>query len=242
MRGSVAAATVVAATAKLDLSACLPRKTVQQFPKGSTIYSPQQPSHNLYLVTAGRVKVSSALSHGVVVCSIVHQGGLFGESALIGAEDRDESTLALDPVMLMSWTRGEIEQQVEANPRLGLALSRYLAQECLELNERMESLVVHKTPERVMLALAQFAHKAGVRTVDGASVRVESLTHQTLAEYVGTSREVVTFQLNRLRRLGLIDYSRKFIDISVEGVEDAIRRAATSELSATNGQMAAGSS
>jgi CRP/FNR family cyclic AMP-dependent transcriptional regulator len=240
VRGSGAAATVVAATAKVDLAAYLPRKPVQQFPRGGIIYSPEQPSQNLYLVTAGRVKVSRSLSRGVIVCSIVHPGGLFGESALIGAEERGESAAALDAMTLMSWTRGEVEQQVEMNPRLGLALSQYLAQQCLELNERMESLVVHKTPERVMLALAQFAHKAGVRTVDGTCVRVDSLTHQTLAEYVGTSREVVTFQLNRLRRLGLIDYSRKYIEISVDGVEDAIRRATAGELSASNGQMAAG--
>jgi hypothetical protein len=33
---------------------------------------------------------------------------------------------------------------------------------------------------------------------------VPSLTHCMLAEYVGTSREIVTFQMNRLRKLGLL--------------------------------------
>jgi len=225
-----------AATTRLDLSAHLPRRPLQEFARGSTIYSPEQPSRNLYLVVAGRVKVSGALNGGVVVCCIAHKGGLFGESALVGAQDRSESAVALDPVTLMSWTRDEIEQQVERNPQLGLALAQYLAKQCLELNERMESLMVHKTPERVMLALAQFASKTGVRTGDG-STRVESLTHKTMAEYVGTSREVVTFQLNRLRKLGLISYSRKYIDISAERLEESIRRASSGEL-AKEGRIA----
>ena len=75
--------------------------------------------------------------------------------------------------------------------------------------------------------MLQFAREAGVRMADG-STRVESMTHQALAEYVGTSREVVTFQLNNLRRLGLLHYNRKYIDISVSRIEEVIRQASTS--------------
>jgi hypothetical protein len=58
---------------------------------------------------------------------------------------------------------------------------------------------------------------------DGA-VRVPSLTHHTISEYVGTSREIVTFQMNRLRRLGMLRYSRKFIDVYVQAIEDELRQ------------------
>src|SRR5437588_7634525 len=102
-----------AAATKLDLSAHLPRRAFQEFPKGGVIYSPEQPSHSLYLVVAGRVKVSGALAGGAVVCSIVHKGGLFGENSLIESQERSESAVALDPVTVMSWTRDEIEQQIE---------------------------------------------------------------------------------------------------------------------------------
>jgi CRP-like cAMP-binding protein len=209
---------------KVDLAAYLPRKPFQEFPKKGIVYSPQQPSHSLYLVVVGRVKISSALSGDEIACSIVTKGGLFGEPALVDAQPRSDSAEALDPVTLMAWSRAEIEQQIELNPPLGLALSRHLARRCTELAERMKTMVVHRTPERVMLALMQFARETGVRTADG-SMRVESLTHQTLAEYVGTSREVVTLQLNRLRRLGLLRYTRKYTDISVDGMQEAILRA-----------------
>ena len=215
-------------TMKMDLSVYLPRKPIQEVSKKGIVYSPQQPSHSLYLVLSGRVKVSSAFSGGEIACSIVHKGGLFGEPALVDARHRSDSAVALDPVTLMAWSRSEMEQQIELNPGLGLALSRYLARHCMELAERMKSMAVHRTPERVMLAMLQFARETGVRNADG-STRVESMTHQTLAEYVGTSREVVTFQLNHLRRLGLLHYNRKYIDISVDRMEEAIRQASTSE-------------
>jgi CRP/FNR family transcriptional regulator len=122
----------------------------------------------------------------------------------------------------MGWTRAEIEAQIERDPRLGVALSQYLVRECLELQDRMESMVIHRTPERVMLALLQLATNAGTQTPEGMT-RVASLTHQTIAEYVGTSREIVTFQLNRLRKLGIIRYSRKYMDIDVARIREALR-------------------
>jgi len=187
------------------------------------IYSPANPATSLYLVILGRVKVSTAERDGSeTVARIVCKEGLFGESALIGMLEGSETAVALDNVTLMGWSRHEIETQIERDPRLGVALSQYLVRECLELQDRMESMVVHRTPERVMLALVQLASNTGTKTPDGTT-RVASLTHQTIAEYVGTSREIVTFQLNRLRKLGMIKYSRKYMDIDVNQVRDALR-------------------
>jgi len=199
----------------------LPHKSVQEFARGQMIYSPANPSTSLYLVILGRVKVSTAERDGSdTVARIVCKEGLFGESALIGAGEHTETAVALDNVTLMGWTRHEIETQIERDPRLGVALSQYLVRECLQLQDRMESMVVHRTPERVMLALIQLASN-GTLVADGAT-RVASLTHQTIAEYVGTSREIVTFQLNRLRKLGMIKYSRKYMDIDVQRLRDAL--------------------
>jgi CRP-like cAMP-binding protein len=225
-------------TVKVDLSFYLPRKPFQEVAKKGIVYSPQQPSQSLYLVVSGRVKVSSALNGGEIA-RIVHKGGMFGEPALVNTEQRCDAAVALDPLTLMAWSRGEIEQQVELNPGLGLALIRYLARHCLELADRMKTMVVHRTPERVMLAMLQFASESGVTMSDG-STRVESLTHQTLAEYVGTSREVVTFQLNSLRRLGLLRYNRKYIDLSIDRIEEAIRQASESQHIERNDRAAAG--
>ncbi len=55
-----------------------------------------------------------------------------------------------------------------------------------------------------------------------------SLTHHTIAEFVGTSREIVTFQMNRLRRLGLIRYSRKFIDVYTSAIRENLKQQGTS--------------
>jgi len=201
----------------------LSRKPVEEFRKARVIYCPQQPSGQIHLVVLGRVKVTSTAEDGCeTIGRIVCAEGLFGEAVLVGART-NESAVALDTVSIMSWTRHEIEQQIEREPRLGIALSQYLVRQCLGLQNRVQSMAVQKTPERVMVALMQLAEMMGAPLSDGAT-RIGSLTHQTIAEYVGTSREIVTFQMNRLRRLGMIRYTRRYIDVYTRGLEEALRQ------------------
>lgn len=200
----------------------LPRKPAQEFARGWAIYDGQQPNDHLYVVIAGRVKISNCADDGCqTVGRIVSSEGLFGESCLIGGNSRAESAVALDNSTVMSWSRGEIEQHIDRQPLLGLALSQHLVRHCISLQDRIESMAVHRTPERISLALIQLAADLGSPLEDG-SVRVASLTHHTIADYVGTSREIVTFQMNRLRRLGFIRYSRKYIDVYAEALKTAL--------------------
>jgi CRP/FNR family cyclic AMP-dependent transcriptional regulator len=201
----------------------LPRKPVQEFAKKRIIYDQHQPSESLYVVILGRVKITTTAEDGLeTIGRIVCSEGLFGEPSLIGAQGRPEAAVALDNATLMSWTRAEIEQHIDREPRLGIALMQYMVRQCIELQDRIENMAVYKTPERVVLSLVQLAATLGTANSDG-STRIASLTHHTIAEYVGTSREIVTFQMNRLRRLGMLRYSRKFIDIYANALEQMLR-------------------
>jgi CRP/FNR family transcriptional regulator, cyclic AMP receptor protein len=201
----------------------LPRKRVEEYAKGRAIYNAERPPSSLFVLILGRVKVSGAAGDGCeTVGRIVRAEGIFGESCLIGELNRNETATALDDVALMSWTHEGIEQQVEREPRLGMALSQYLLRQCLELQDRIESMATHSTPDRVTLALLQLAADLGTAMPDGTT-RVASLTHHTIAEFVGTSREMVTSQMNNLRRLGLVRYSRKHIDVNVPAMRENLK-------------------
>jgi CRP/FNR family transcriptional regulator, cyclic AMP receptor protein len=200
----------------------LQRKPVREFHKGEVIYGSQRAPEGIYVVLSGRVKtVIQSSDGGEIVARIVGPDGLFGESAMVGRTLRSESAEALELVRTMTWSPEEIEHQIEREPRLGLALSQYMVRQCIELQERIESMAAAKTPERVIMALVQLADSLGADQPDGGT-RIGALTHSTLAEYVGTSREIVTFQLNRLRRAGMVRYSRRFIDVSMGDLVEAI--------------------
>jgi len=198
----------------------LTRKPLVDYVKGGVIYS--GPSTALYLTVAGRVKVAKVSADGTESAArIVPPGGLFGEACL-AERPAAERAVALDNLQIMAWKRAEIEQQVEKEPALGLALMEVVIARCLELGERVQTIATCLTPQRVMIALLRLAEQLGEEQSDGAW-RMASLTHHTLAEYVGTSREIVSSQMSALRRRGLIQYSRQHIDVYCEAIEQALR-------------------
>jgi len=201
----------------------LPRKGVTDYRKGQTIFDENQPSQSLHLVVQGRVKLSMLLENGAqTVVDIFNTDDFFGESSLLASVRHPLRAVALDSVTLMSWPGAEIDEQIERQPRLGIALIQMLIKRTVDLEERIQSFALDKTPERVMRALLRFAARLGVQGEDG-SVRIPPLTHQAISEYVGTSREIVTFQMNQLRQKGFLRYSRQGIDVYADALRERLQ-------------------
>ena len=198
----------------------LPRRGVTDYRKGNTIFDESNPSRGLHLVVQGRVKVTLPMEDGSqTVVDVFTTDDFFGEHSLLGDPRLAERAVALDAVSLMSWSTEEIEEQVEKQPRLGIALLQMLVKRSLDYEDRLQSFALDKTPERVIRCLLRFAERLGTRADDG-SVRIPPLTHQVISEYVGTSREIVTFQMNQLRQKGFLRYSRKGIQVYAEALRD----------------------
>ena len=204
----------------------LSRKGLVEYRRGQIIFDQGQPSNGLYLVVQGRVKVASVGENGsVTVIDIYTADEFFGESGLLGPGTRWQAASALETATLMSWTCAEIQAQMERQPRLGLALVQMMVQRCLDFEERLKSFAVEKTTERVARSLLRFASRLGTAQEDGF-LHIPPLTHQVLSEYVGTSREIVTSQMNLLRQKGVLNYSRKGINIRMDAMREHFARGA----------------
>jgi CRP/FNR family transcriptional regulator len=191
----------------------LARTNVTEYPKGQTIYSQQQPSLAVYLVISGKVKVSRLAGDGrQVVVDIYRPDDLFGESAFLDAPPRSDQAVAMENTRLMSWSSAEIEAAIAKRPRLGMALLQILVQRTGDLTRRVESLSVDNIARRLARSLLRFAERLGTQGQDG-TVSMPPFTHELLAQYVGTSREIVTHYMSQFRREGLLRYSRAAIAI-----------------------------
>ena len=197
-----------------DPLAHLPRTNVVEYPKGQTIYDQHQPSFAVYLVISGKVKVSRVAGDGrQVVVDIYKPDDLFGESAFLDAPPRSDQAVAMEDTRLMSWSSAEIEAAIAKRPRLGMALLQILVQRTGDLARRVESLSVDNIARRLARSLLRFAERLGTQGQDG-TVSMPPFTHELLAQYVGTSREIVTHYMSQFRRQGLLRYSRAGITVN----------------------------
>jgi CRP/FNR family transcriptional regulator len=211
--------------AKHDALNFLPSSRVIDFPRKCCIYEPTRAASRLYLVIAGRVKVYCTSETGAqTLLRVAGPEEFFGEAALIPAEHAiRESAVSMEPAQVMAWTNEEIRQWIEKEPKLGLALAEYFGRQNLLLRQRIVTIANYTTGPRVSLALLQLARTNGQATATGET-RLTGLTHQAIADYVGTSREIVTSEMNRLRRLGYLTYSRLFTDIHVSALGEWMRQ------------------
>jgi CRP/FNR family cyclic AMP-dependent transcriptional regulator len=203
-----------------DPLAYLPCSTILAYGKGQVIYGQDQQPASIYLVIGGRVKVSRVSDGGQeVMIDVYLTDEFFGESALLDLSYRSEQASALEGTKLMSWTKAEIADIVIRRPRLAVALLQVLVQRTIDFSHRIESFAADSIARRLARSLIRFSERMGVLEDDG-SVRMVPFTHALLAQYVGTSREIVTHHMSQLRSQGYLRYSHQGIILQ----RDALRK------------------
>lgn len=203
-----------------DPLAFLSCSIVAEYKKGQLIYDQDHPSTSIYLVIEGKVKVSRMGGDGrQVVVDIYQPDEFFGESAFLNLSHRSEQAIALDNTRLMAWTTEEIEEMITSRPRLAAALLQILTKRSMDFTWRIQSLCMDNIAQRLARSLILFADRMGTRE-KGSLVRMAPLTHELLAQYVGTSREIVTHYMNHFRREGYLEYSRQSIILDRDALKE----------------------
>jgi CRP/FNR family transcriptional regulator, cyclic AMP receptor protein len=200
-----------------DALAYLPCSTVQEFAKGLQIYGPGDPPAGIYLVIEGRVKMSRINDAGIpVVIDILQTDDFFGESALLNYTTDSEQALALENTKVMCWSIADIERLVSKEPRLAIALMQVVVRRGVDFTRRLESFSVEGTAQRLARTLIQFAERMGGGS--SGTTTIPPLTHELLAQYVGTSREIISHHMSDFRNKGHIRYSRRGITVHRESI------------------------
>jgi CRP-like cAMP-binding protein len=181
-----------------------PHSAAQQFRRHSTIYTPTQPAHALYLLQAGQVSLQMVSAENrVLTVKVVEPGQIFGHSALDGGARYDTYAEALKPVRVLAVPRPAVIAALHANPALGPALIELLGQHRLTVSRRIDEVAFKSVPARLASVLLEMSEDqpTGARPEQ----RVPRRTHQQLAEMINAYRETVTKVINQFRDARLLD-------------------------------------
>jgi CRP/FNR family transcriptional regulator len=201
-------ASIVPGTPIEDVLEHLPVSRITEYDKGQVIYGPENPSHSIYLVVAGKVRLSQCAADGTeVLLDIIPPDEIFGESSFLDSRCRSDRAIAAEASKAMAWAVSGVEDLVTKRPRLAVALLQILAQRNARAALRIESFATDSIEQRLARSLLRFSERLGTMEEDGTE-RMMPLTHALLSQYVGTSREIVTHYMTRFRKQGYVRYSR----------------------------------
>jgi CRP/FNR family cyclic AMP-dependent transcriptional regulator len=180
----------------------------REYPKNSVILFEDDPGDALYIVSAGQVKVVLIGEDGrEVILSVLGDGDFFGEMALIDDEPRSAHVIAMRDSQLLVLRRDDFQAQLVVQPKIGLKLLRVLVQRLRRADEKIGGLVLLDVNGRVARLLLDMADEGG-----GPKI-TRRLTHHTIAQMIGSSRETVSRAMRELVDRGLIDVTRREISI-----------------------------
>ena len=132
-------------------------------------------------------------------------GTVFGEMSFIGQGMQGSFAEAAEDCTLCVMSRSDLEHLFTTWPSVAVRLLEVLAARLEAAEQQLELLAFRGVPARVASVLLQLAGEGGAEIV--------GVTHQELAEKVGTQREMVTRALDDLRTHGLIELGRARIRI-----------------------------
>jgi CRP/FNR family transcriptional regulator, cyclic AMP receptor protein len=174
-------------------------KYASAFPQGAILFLEGQPARGAYIVCAGRVKLSTTSRDGkTLILRIAQAGEVLGLHATVSGKPYELTAETLQPCQLDFIKRDDFLRFLQNHADACLNAAQHLSQNCQDAYEMIRSLgLSHSVSEKVARLLLEWAAD-GEATKDGIRIKV-SLTHEEIAQLVGTSRETVTRVLGEFR-------------------------------------------
>lgn len=179
------------------------------YPKGSVILFQGDPGDSLYVLRQGRAKVVLIGEDGrEVILGVLEPGAHFGELALIDDQPRSAHVIAMEDSQLLILRREDFRRRVEANPSVAWALLTELSRRLRRADQKIGGLVLLDVPGRISRLLLDLSAESSNGTIE------KPLTHQTIAQMIGASRETVSRAMKEFQEEGLIRVERRRIAVA----------------------------
>lgn len=181
----------------------------KSYPKGSVILFEDDPGDSLFVVREGRVKVVLIGEDGrEVILGVLGVGEYFGELSLIDDRPRSAHVIAMEDSNLLVLRREDFRKRVESSPSVAWMLLTELSRRLRRADDKIGGLVLLDVPGRIARLLLDLADESGTNAIE------KTLTHQTIAQMIGASRETVSRAMKDFQDAGWITVERRRIALA----------------------------
>ncbi len=186
----------------------------RRYPRGGTIFEKGDPGDALFIVKEGTVKLVSLSGRGTeTILHILPPGAVFGDILL--SEDRRAFTaLAGKGSLVAALPKPALATLLSTTPGFSMNFIRLLSQRLAKVEKEYAAFGHTWSYHRLAKVLLSLSKEHGIRTPGGTMLSIR-LTHEELANLIGTTRETVTTQLGRFRKLGMVRREGRILRLDV---------------------------
>lgn len=173
--------------------------------QGQVVFSRGDAGRDIYLVTAGRVKLSILTAEGREL-SFAHAeaGQAFGEIAVLDGGARTADATTVTKVQALTLSKAAMMKLIETRPVIRDAVIRFLCRRVREADQQLEGIALYPIEARLArFFLAAARQKAGADAEGTVSIDLP-ISQSELALLIGASRPKVNAALALLEDQGAI--------------------------------------
>ena len=183
--------------------------------RNKTIFFPGDPAERVYLISRGAVRLSRVYESGEEISvALLRENSLFGVLSLLTGHrsDRFYHAVAFTRVEMVTAPATSVRQAIENDTQVGLLLLQGLSSRILQTETMIETLTHRDMSSRLVSFLLVLCRDFGVP--DGTGITIDlRLSHQSIAEAIGSTRVTITRLLGDLRRAGMVEIDHKKITV-----------------------------
>lgn len=182
--------------------------------KGAYLFEEGNPATELYIIQSGKFQLSKMVPDGrELTIRMCTTGEVVGELSLFSSASKHiQNARASEGGTVAVIQKDKLEAEIAKDHGLALELVKWLSLQHRKSHTRFRDLVLHGKKGALYSTLIRFVNSYGIMMEDGIKINV-SLTNQELANFCGTSREVVNRLLSELRRNNIISIDKGYITV-----------------------------
>ncbi|TLS50809.1 Crp/Fnr family transcriptional regulator [Paenibacillus antri] len=191
----------------------------RKYEKKQIIFHEGGEKEAVFFIQEGLVKTFKTDENGhEQIMSFLKSGDMFPHTGLFDAEPYPATAEAIVETVLLAIPVKSFEQQLLRTPAIAMKIMRVMSEKIRELQGKLQELTGHDVQDRGQSFLLKLAEHYG--TMKGGEVHIAiPMTHQDVANVIGTTRETVNRLLNQLRKEGILDTDRQgFVIHDLEGL------------------------
>jgi CRP-like cAMP-binding protein len=183
----------------------LSKASTASFNRGQEIFGPGSGTGLVYIVRSGCVRLYKSLPDGRAI-----NLGLLGPNTVFTQEiDPDGLSSGCAAEALVDSTvsivgTDDLADLIQRTPELATAVVHGMTRRLSELHTLTEHLLARDTSVRLASTLLSLSRGFGRPTADGLTAITLPMTHQTLANMIGSNRVTVTRKLLELQEYGAV--------------------------------------
>ena len=202
--GSAKRAATLPLGAKAFLDAVGDERQSFKYTAGQKIFVQGEEAAAIFFVQRGRVKLTTMSARGKeAVIALFDAGNFFGEGCLAGQTMRTSTASAMADATVVKVHKGVMARLLHERPALSEIFIAHLLLRNIRIEEDLVDQLFNSSEKRlarVLLLLANFGKDGRPEPVTA------SISQETLAEMIGTTRSRVNFFMNKFRKLGFVEY------------------------------------